>query len=138
MPKSKKPSDPEQVAEYMQKLKHPLADAVEALRQIILSADKEIAEEIKWNSPSFYYTGEMQPFDPKEYKRHIIVMNLHKQNQVMLVFPTGAKVNDTTGLLEGNYTDGRRLMIIKDAEDAKAKGKGLQKVIKDWLALVEK
>ncbi len=41
------------------------------LRNIILSTDKEIGERIKWNNPSFYYTGEMKPFDPKEYKREL-------------------------------------------------------------------
>ena len=53
----------------------------------------------------------MKPFDPKEYKRDLIVMNLHK-GRIMLVFPSGAKVNDTSGLLEGDYKDGRRLAIF--------------------------
>jgi len=50
--------------------------AIEYLRQVILSIDSEIAEHIKWNSPAFFFSGEMKPFDPKEYKRDILVMNL--------------------------------------------------------------
>lgn len=58
----------------------------------------------------------MKPFDPKEYKRDIVVMNLHK-GKILLVFPTGARINDGTGILEGKYTDGRRVVIITDMND---------------------
>jgi hypothetical protein len=126
----------EQVSEHIQKLDLVIKDAIEALRQIILSTDSEIGEHIKWNNPSFYYTGPMAPFDPKEYKRDIIVMNLLK-NRIMLVFPSGAKVNDTSGLLEGDYKDGRRTIVFKDLDDVRSKEKALQGVIKAWLMLVE-
>jgi hypothetical protein len=55
-----------------------------------------------------------------------------------LVFPTGAIVNDTTGLLEGDYKDGRRLAKFMDMNDVKTKADALQKVIKEWLKLVDK
>jgi hypothetical protein len=102
-----------------------------------LSTDAEIGEHIKWNNPSFYYTGEMKPFDPKEYKREIIVFNLFK-GRIMLVFPGGAKVNDTSGFLEGDYKDGRRIHVFKDIDDVKANAKTLQRIIKEWLKLVER
>jgi len=130
-------SDSEKVTEHIQKLDVSIAETVDVIRQIILTTDKEIAEQIKWNSPSFYYSGKMKPFDPKEYKRDIIVMNLHKNN-IMLVLPTGAKVRDTSGLLEGDYTDGRRLIKFKDMKDVKEKEKSLRKIIKEWLKLVDK
>ena len=129
-------SNTERVTEYIQKLEAPVAGIVEAIRQIVLSTNPEIDEEIKWNAPSFLYTGEMKAFNPKEYKRYIIVMNLHKR--ILLVFPGGAKVNDKSGLLEGYYADGRRLVYIKDMDDLKGKEDGIRKVILDWLALVEK
>lgn len=130
-------SDQEQVSEHIQKLEPALAQVVETLRRIILSTDPEIGERIKWNNPSFYYTGEMVEFDPKEYKRDLIVMNLHK-GRIMLVFPSGAKVNDQSGLLEGDYKDGRRITIFKDLEDVQAKQGALQQIIKAWLELVDK
>ena len=135
--KTTKLTDEEQVTEHIQKLEPALAEIIGTIRQIILKTDKEIGEYIKWNNPSFYYTGDMKPFDPKEYKRDIVVMNLHK-GRIMLVFPSGAKVNDTSGLLEGDYKDGRRLVIFKDNNDVKAKEEALQKVIKTWISLVEK
>ncbi len=137
MAKSTNIPDTELVTAYIQKLEQPLAEVVEAIRKTILDTDKEIGEQIKWNSPSFYYKGEMKPFDPKEYKRDIAVVNLHK-GYALLVFPTGAKVNDTSGLLEGDYTDGRRLVKIMDKQDLKSKEKALKEVIKKWLKLVDK
>lgn len=137
MPKSVNLTDHEQVTQHIQKLDPAVRDTVEALRQIILNTDKEISERIKWNNPSFYYSGEMKPFDPKEYKREIVVFNLHK-NRLMLVFPSGAKVNDNSGLLTGDYAEGRRIVVFKDIEDVLAKETTLQYVIKEWLKLIDK
>jgi hypothetical protein len=135
--KSTKPSEPDKVNAYMKKLKHPLAAVVEALRRIILSTDGEIGEEIKWNAPTFFYAGEMGPFNPKEYKRYIVVFNLYQRDCIRLVFPSGAKVKDTSGLLEGDYADGRRLAMFYDLNDVKSKEKALQRIIKKWLTLLD-
>ena len=137
MAKAIKLTDKEQVTAHINKLDPEIRKVIELLRQIILSTDKEIGERIKWNNPSFYYTGDMQLFDPKEYKRDMIVLNLFK-NRIMLVFPSGAKINDQTGLLEGDCKDGRRLIVFKDMEDVVMKKKTLQHVIKIWLSLIDK
>ncbi len=137
MAKSKDINDPQSVSAFIQKLEPEFAQMIEAIRNLILSTDKEVGEQIKWNSPSFFYQGEMKPFDPKEYKRDIVVMNIRK-GVALLVFPTGANINDTTGLLEGDYTDGRRLATFKTMEDVEKKGKDLQVVIKLWLQQVDK
>jgi len=135
---STKPSEPEKVDAYLKKLKHPLKEVVEALRQIILSTDKEIGEEIKWNAPTFFFSGEMRPFNPKEYKRYVVVFNLYQKDCIRLVFPSGAKVNDKTGLLQGDYTDGRRLALFPNMAEVESKEKVLQAVIKKWLKLLDK
>jgi hypothetical protein len=137
MAKSIKLTDTEQVTAYIQQLEPRFGHIIETLRHTILSTDKDIGEEIKWNAPTFYYAGEMLPSDPKEYKKYIIVTNFHK-GRILLVFPSGAKINDTTGFLEGDYKDGRRLHYFKDLNDVKSNEKALQNVIKEWLKLVEK
>ncbi|HRI62562.1 MAG TPA: DUF1801 domain-containing protein [Saprospiraceae bacterium] len=137
MTKSKDINDPASVAALIQKLPPDFARLIEAIRQAILSVDAEIGEQIKWNSPSFFYTGPMKPFDPKTYKRDIAVLNLHK-GFALLVFPTGETVKDVSEILEGNYTDGRRLVTIKDRTDFEHKEQELKKVIAAWLSLVEK
>jgi hypothetical protein len=133
-----KHSEPEKVDAYMKGLKHPLTNVVAALRQIILETDPEIGEQIKWNAPSFFYTGEMAPFNPKEYKRYIVVFNLFRKDCIRLVFPSGARVGDASGLLEGDYADGRRLALFSNMNEVRSKQAGLQRVIKKWLAILDK
>ena len=55
-----------------------------------------------------------------------------------MVFASGAKINDASGLLEGDYTDGRRLAVFYSAKDVKAKDKALRAIITKWLELLEK
>lgn len=135
---STKQSEPEQVDAYIRALKHPLKNVVEELRAIILAADSSIGEEIKWNAPAFFYTGAMPEFGPKEHKRHVIVFNLFKKDSVRLVFPSGARIGDTSGLLEGDYADGRRLALFSSIEQVHAKQPALKKAIRQWLATLEK
>jgi hypothetical protein len=133
---AKKGSDTEQVTAHIQQLDPQLGIVVETIRTLILGIDPAIGERIKWNNPSFYYTGEMKPFDPKEYKREIAVFNLFK-GKIMLVFTSGAKVNDTSGLLQGDFKDGRRTATFTDLDDVKNKQTQLKNIIQTWITLVE-
>jgi len=134
-----KPSEPEKVDAYIQSMKHPLKDVVIELRKLIRETDKLIGEEIKWNAPTFFYSGPMRPFNPKEYKRYLIVFNLYQQNCIRLVFPSGAKVDDGSGqLLEGSYADGRRLAMFRSLDDVQSKKPLMQLAIKKWLQLLDK
>jgi hypothetical protein len=136
MPKAKDAeSNTELVTQYIQKLDKPLANLAGTLRKIILSADKKIGEQIKWGAPCFYYTGDMKSYKPKEHKRDVVVVTVHR-GYPLLVFPSGAKVKDTSGFLEGKYTDGRRIAIIKNMSEAKSKAKILQIIIKKCVKLV--
>ena len=135
---STKPSEPDKVDAYMKSLKHPLAGVAKALREIILKTDPEIGEEIKWNVPAFFYTGEMPSFNPKEYKRHIVVFNFYKQDCIRLVFPSGARVKDKSGLLEGGYPDGRRLALFHDIGQVESRKAALQRLVKKWLVTLDK
>jgi hypothetical protein len=134
---AKKGSDTEQVAAFIKQLEPDTGIIIETIREAILGVDPTIGERIKWNNPSFYYTGEMAPFDPKEYKREIAVFNLFK-GRIMLVLPGGASLNNDAGLLEGDFRDGRRTIVFSDLADVKSKMKDLKKLIQNWLQLVEK
>ena len=138
MAKASKPSMEEQVATFYHTNDHPLKDVILSLRRVILESSSETAEQIKWNSPAFYFTGEMREFDPKEYKRDIVVINLHKKDVVLLVFPTGAKVTDTSGLLEGDYPDGRKVAKFTSVSEVQLKEESLKSVLIKWLELVER
>lgn len=136
--KTPKPSTQEQVTNYLHTLDHPLKEVVTALRKIILAIDDNIGEQIKWNSLCFCYTGAMQPFNPKEYKRDIVVFNLHKKDFVLLVFPTGAKLSNKTGFLEGQFTDSRKIATFFTLNDVKNKQTDLQTTLQEWLTKVDK
>ncbi|HMD31356.1 MAG TPA: hypothetical protein VKG84_05570 [Candidatus Acidoferrales bacterium] len=47
-------------------------------------------------------------------------------------------MKDKSGLLEGDYADGRRLAMFQDVRDVKAKQETLQGVIRKWLASLDK
>ncbi|MES2826925.1 MAG: DUF1801 domain-containing protein [Bacteroidota bacterium] len=126
-----------QVVAHLAQLDPAISPLVNEMRLFILSIDDAISEEIKWNSPSFYFNGDMKPFNPKEYKRDIVVMNLTR-GKILLVFPTGARIDDKANVLEGKYTDGRKLANIKDQADFEVKKAGIKAAIIDWLSKVEK
>jgi len=126
-----------QVSKHIQSLPESIRAEIEYLRQLMLGISPEIEEHIKWNSPAFFYSGEMKPSDPREYKRDILVMNLRNQ-KIMCVLPTGMRISKNTELLEGNYTDGRRMIYFKDMEDLQSKEEKLKACILEWLEGVEK
>jgi hypothetical protein len=128
-----KASEPDKVDAYIKRLKHPLKDVVVSLRKIILEADPEIGEEIKWDAPTYFYSGEMEQSDPKLYKRYLIVFNLFKKDCIRLVFWGGGKVNDKSGLLQGDYADGRRLALFRSLDDVKSNKKQLLHALKQQL-----
>lgn len=132
------PSQTEAVDAYMKKLKHPMKEAAQLLREIFLSTDKSIGEEIAWNAPSFYYTGKMKAFAPKEYKRFIAGLNFFKKDCLRVIFLKGVLANDKTGLLTGDYKDGRRLALFSSMNEIKEKKKDLQQVVKDILKKMDK
>lgn len=115
------------VEEYIAGLEEPQRSIVAALRAMILSADAEVAERIKWNAPSFGYGDEDR-----------ITFNLRKG--AMLIFHRGAKAEgdvafafkDPSGLVEwlNNERGTVRFDSLTDAQASKAK---FVKLVKAWL-----
>ena len=112
--------------EFMEKLDHPFKADVEMIREFIKKVNKDIAEQIKWNAPSFSYKGET-----------LVTFNLWEKNRIHLVFhnPMISKVKNK--LLEGDY-DHRRMAYFADQSDIQAKRKDLEKVLKDLIKLQTK
>jgi hypothetical protein len=130
-------SEPTIVDDYMQTLQHPLAGVVVYIRQLIVSIDKTIGEGIYWNAPTFFYTGTLPVFNPKEYKRYIVGFVFNKKDCIRLVFLRGADVVDKTNLLEGDYKDGRRLITFTSITDVTSKEKALKEIIKQLLKKIK-
>lgn len=133
-----KETQTEKVNDYMKKFSHPLKGILESLRKIILDVDKNIGEEVKWNAPSFFYTGKLEPSDPKLYKRYLVVSNVHPKDHILLVLPHGAGVDDGSGFLEGEYKDGRRLLRFYSIDDVKTKKGELVEITKKLLKIIRR
>lgn len=126
-------SGPEQVVEFMNRVDHPLKQSMEAMREIVLSANKEITEHIKWNAPSFCFKGEDR-----------MTFNLRSNEYILIVFHRGAKAKDgegkrplfkdTTGLLEWATND-RAIVKLYGIKDVKEKKDILKKVVNQWIAV---
>ena len=114
------------VDEYLQTLDHPFKAEMAAVRQIILNANSNVLERIKWNAPSFYYIKDIAAFNPRatDYL------------QLILVFPNGI-VEDPAGLMQGDWLD-RREARFHDMEDVQAKQAGLEQIVNDWVTLMDK
>ncbi|NOU47107.1 MAG: DUF1801 domain-containing protein [Bacteroidales bacterium] len=131
-------SESQLVNEYMDRLEHPMFDLAQYLRTYILSVDKNIGEGIYWNVPTFYFTGKMKPFNPKEYKRFIVNFNFYKQDTLRIIFLRGADATDPTGFLEGDYKDGRRIASFKSIDELKSKERELKSIIKQLIKRMDK
>ncbi len=123
---SKDVNQTEAVDAYMESLEHPQKAEIEALRQIILKANNKIMERVKWNAPSFFYKEDMAAFNPRA-KGFV---------QIIFVFYNGDMIHESNGLLEGGWKD-RRMARFFDMKDIKAKKKTLEKVVQDWVRLME-
>jgi hypothetical protein len=96
---------------------HPLEDAMQAVRLIILS-DERVEESIKWQTPTFAYKGNIVSFNPAK-------------KLVSLLFHRGAEIPGDHPRLEG---DGKlaRTMRFADLADVAAHGGELADAIAAW------
>lgn len=120
------------VDEFIQATEGSLKELLIELRQILKSFSPELGEHIKWNSPAYFYTGEMSDFDAKTYARDYVVLNCHR-GYVLMVFPNGAHFADPNKIMEGKYTDGRRMITIKSIEDIRNKTEGIKSLTQAWI-----
>ena len=125
-----KPTETIKVDEYLDKLDYPQKAILVEFRKIILTAHDLVGEEIKWNSPTFFYTGELSISDPKEYRRVLVVTNLYKKDVLRVVVWQGASVDTGSGMLTGNYADGRRLATFCNMGELISRETELQDMIR--------
>jgi hypothetical protein len=126
---SQKAKHIETIDTLLSKIQHEMLDEIQALRKIILDAHPNIEEQVKWNSPAFFFTGEIDNYDPKTYLKDLLVLHLRKPNQILMVFPNGALIDPPNEVLEGNYKDGRRMISIVKGEDLNKKSQAIQQCI---------
>ena len=127
--KSRKPVANPGVSDYLDSLEHPHKAAVLAMRELILSIDPRIKEEIKWNAPSF------------RIAEHFATFRLQPAPICQLVLHTGSKsrdrklrtsIPDPDGLLKWASPD-RCIVTFSSSADAKAKSTRMKAILKCWI-----
>ncbi len=109
---------------YMAKLINPLKAEMEAVREIILNANPNISEDIKWAAPSFFYKENMCTFNPRATKT------------ITLIFHKGSLIEDKTGILQGEAKEARTVKF-KNLAEVKVNKANLEKVIKGWIKAMD-
>jgi hypothetical protein len=124
-----KPGDTQLVEDHLKKLKHPLKNEIETVREIIKKIDKHINERIKWNAPSYYIKKENTEVD-------FLTFNHYKDKVLLLVFHHPTIVKIKSNLLKGEYKD-RRLIYFENMKEINANKKELIRIIDELLKLIK-
>lgn len=97
---------------------HPLTDAMQLARKLILEADSRVTETIKWKTPTFAFKGNIVSFNPSA-------------KFVSLLFHRGSEIEGDFPHLVG---DGRlvRVMRFADVNEVEATRDELQAAIRAW------
>jgi hypothetical protein len=111
-----------EVDAWFAKFDHPLKDAMQRVRQVIMAADKRMGECIKWSAPTFTFEGNLASFNPRT-KKH-----------VSLMFHSGAQIPGKHPRLQGGG-DTARYMTFADKAEVESSRKDLQSVVRAWCKL---
>jgi uncharacterized protein YdeI (YjbR/CyaY-like superfamily) len=117
-------SNSKKVDDFLGKLDHPLKAEMEAIRAII-SANPKIEEDVKWGGPSFCYKEELATFNPRV------------KDYVAVIFHQGSLLKDESGLLEPG-PKGKAYAKIRSMEEVTAGKEALEKLVNDWIELMDK
>lgn len=111
-------------------LDHPFQREILALRQIILGADPAIAEEIKWNAPSFR-TSEF-----------FATLNIRAEDAAQVILHFGAKKRASTGTRDAIpdpdsmlqwLTDDRASVKFRDMSHIDEKRAAFSDLVAQWI-----
>jgi len=115
---------------FLDKKKHPQRELIDELRQLIMSCDKTLVENVKWNAPNYVYNNNDR-----------ITLNLSGKGMVRVILhcgaakikaPTKPLINDSSGLLTWPSND-RAIAAFKSVEDLQSHQVVFKKLVQSWL-----
>lgn len=120
-----------EVTAFLDAANHPLRSAIDAVRQILISCETDVTENIKWNAPNFSYQGEDR-----------MTLRIFPPKQVQVIFHRGAKkqTQPAARLLPPEFTllswkeNDRAVMTFRDISEVNTHAETLQATAKAWLA----
>lgn len=120
-----------EVTEFLDALTHPFRKEIEQLRLFILSADKQLTENIKWNGPNYCIgdadriTMRIQP--PAKKVQLIFHRGAKKQEQ-----PADKLIANKSKLLTWKEND-RAIITFKNLQEIEQAKEELTAIITEWL-----
>ena len=120
----------QEVTRFLIELNHPFIEEINELRTIILSSEKEIVENIKWNGPN--YTFNNQDF---------LTMKINPPKKIQLIFHRGAKklnqpdnklIQDASTLLIWKEND-RAILELNTFDQIRKNKTNLIEIIEKWI-----
>lgn len=119
-----------EVTAFLDGLNHPFRAEIEALRTIILTAQADLTENIKWNGPNYSFQGEDR-----------ITMRILPPKQVQLIFHRGAKkqtqpadklIETSSNLLLWKEND-RAIASFKTMDEIESHRDELTAIVQKWI-----
>ncbi len=119
-----------EVTDFLDGLNHPFRAEIDALRTIILTAQPDLTENIKWNGPNYSFHGEDR-----------ITMRILPPKQVQLIFHRGAKKQtqpadkliETSGKLLLWKENDRAIASFKTMNDIENNRVELTEIVQKWI-----
>ena len=126
-----------EVTQFLSELNHPMILEIEELRNIIISANNQLTENIKWNGPNYCFESEDR-----------ITMRIQPitNKQVQLIFHRGAKkqaqpkekiIEDKSKLLSWKEND-RAIVTFKNMIELTKSKIDLKEIINNWVTALKK
>lgn len=118
------------VSQFLDETNHPLRTEIDFLRNMILSTNEALVENIKWNGPNYCFHQEDR-----------ITMKIQPPKNIQLIFHRGAKkleqpkekiIQENSLFLVWKEND-RAIATFKNMADIKASEADLIDTIKKWI-----
>ncbi|WP_230470711.1 DUF1801 domain-containing protein [Flavobacterium cheongpyeongense] len=120
-----------EVTNFLESQNHPLRKEIEELRNVILSSNKHLAENIKWNAPNYCFGNE----DRITMKIQPVASN------IQLIFHRGAKkkeqpkerlIANKNKILIWKEND-RAIIAFKNSKEIESAKAELKTIINEWI-----
>ena len=120
----------QEVTRFLIELNHPFIEEINELRAIILSSEKELIENIKWNGPNYMFNNQ-----------DFLTMRINPPKKIQLIFHRGAKklqqpenklIQDASTLLVWKEND-RAILELNSLEQIRKNKTNLIEIIEKWI-----
>ncbi|HTN21072.1 MAG TPA: DUF1801 domain-containing protein [Pelobium sp.] len=134
---AKKSNINSEVTDFLDGLNHPFKKEIEILRNVVLSADNNLTENIKWNGPNYCVDNEdritmrIQPTTSKQIQL-IFHRGAKKQEQ-----PTDKMIASKSEMLIWKEND-RAIASFKNMQEIDNAKAELTEIIKQWISATNK